>query len=54
MAWLFIVAAGIFETGFAVALKMSHGMTRLGSTVGFALCALASLGAAGPNGTGRE
>lgn len=42
MAWLFIVTAGIFETGFAVALKMSHGMTRLWPTVGFALCALAS------------
>ncbi len=42
MAWLLIVAAGIFETGFAVALKLSHGMTRLGPTVGFALCALAS------------
>ena len=29
MAWLTILAAGLFETGFAVALKMSHGMTRL-------------------------
>jgi quaternary ammonium compound-resistance protein SugE len=44
MAWLMIVAAGLFETGFAVALKMSHGLTRLGPTVAFALCALASFG----------
>ena len=42
MAWLIIVAAGVFETGFAVALKLSHGMTRLWPTVGFAACALAS------------
>jgi len=42
MAWLVIVVAGIFETGFAVALKLSHGMTRLWPTVGFAACALTS------------
>jgi quaternary ammonium compound-resistance protein SugE len=42
MAWLIIFAAGIFETGFAVLLKLSHGMTRLWPTVGFAVCALIS------------
>jgi quaternary ammonium compound-resistance protein SugE len=42
MAWLVIVVAGMFETGFAVALKLSHGMTRLWPTAGFALCALTS------------
>ena len=42
MAWLTILAAGLFETGFAVALKMSHGMTRLWPTVVFAVCALLS------------
>ena len=42
MGWLTIVAAGLFETGFAVSLKLSHGMTRLGPTVSFALCALLS------------
>ena len=42
MAWLVIVVAGIFETGFALALKLSHGMTRLWPTVGFAVCALTS------------
>jgi quaternary ammonium compound-resistance protein SugE len=42
MAWLTILAAGLFETGFAVALKLSHGMNRLWPTVGFAVCALLS------------
>jgi len=42
MPWLIILAAGMFETGFAVSLKLSHGMTRLWPTVGFAVCALIS------------
>ena len=42
MTWLLIVAAGLFETGFAVSLKLSHGMTRLWPTVSFAACALLS------------
>lgn len=42
MAWLTIVAASVFETGFAVLLKLSHGMTRLWPTVGFCGCALVS------------
>ena len=42
MAWLMVLAAGLFETGFAVALKLSHGMTRLWPTVIFAVCALLS------------
>lgn len=44
MAWFLIVMAGLFETGFAVLLKQSHGFTRLWPTVGFALCALVSFG----------
>lgn len=44
MAWLTILAAGLFETGFAVALKLSHGMTRPWPTAAFAVCALASFG----------
>ncbi len=44
MAWLIIITAGIFETGFAVFLKMSHGLTKLWPTVGFAVCALISFG----------
>ena len=44
MAWLLVIVAGLFETGFAVLLKQSHGITRLGPTVGFAVCALISFG----------
>ncbi len=44
MAWLMVVVAGMFETGFAVLLKQSHGITRLWPTVGFAVCALISFG----------
>jgi quaternary ammonium compound-resistance protein SugE len=42
MAWFLLIVAGIFETGFAVLLKQSHGITRLWPTIGFAACALAS------------
>ncbi len=44
MAWVVVITAGIFETGFAVFLKMSHGLTKLWPTVGFAICALISFG----------
>jgi quaternary ammonium compound-resistance protein SugE len=44
MAWLLVVVAGVFETGFAVLLKQSHGITRLAPTAGFAVCALVSFG----------
>jgi quaternary ammonium compound-resistance protein SugE len=42
MAWFLLVTAGIFETGFAVFLKQSHGISRLWPTAGFAACALIS------------
>ncbi|MGH8962770.1 MAG: DMT family transporter [Jatrophihabitantaceae bacterium] len=42
MAWLLLIVAGLFETGFAICLKLSHGLTRVGPTVLFALFALAS------------
>lgn len=42
MAWLLVIVAGLLETGFAVCLKQSHGLTRLWPTVGFALFALGS------------
>jgi quaternary ammonium compound-resistance protein SugE len=44
MAWVALVAAGLFETGFAVSLKLSKGLTVLWPTVAFALCALISFG----------
>jgi quaternary ammonium compound-resistance protein SugE len=44
MDWTLLALAGLFETGFAVFLKQSHGMSRLWPTVGFAACALISFG----------
>ena len=44
MAWLLVLVAGVFEIGFAVPLKQSHGITRVWPTVGFAICALISFG----------
>jgi quaternary ammonium compound-resistance protein SugE len=44
MAWVALVAAGLFETGFAVFLKQSHGFRELWPTLGFATCALTSFG----------
>ena len=43
-AWLLVIVAGLFETGFAVLLKQSHGITELWPTFGFAVCALISFG----------
>jgi quaternary ammonium compound-resistance protein SugE len=44
MAWVALVAAGLFETGFAVCLKLSDGLRVWWPTVGFALSALISFG----------
>ncbi|MDR2985795.1 MAG: multidrug efflux SMR transporter [Nocardiopsaceae bacterium] len=44
MAWVMLITAGLFETGFAVFLKLSHGLTRLWPTTAFAICALISFG----------
>jgi quaternary ammonium compound-resistance protein SugE len=44
MAWVLLVVAGLFETGFAVMLKQSSQLTRLWPTVAFAACALISFG----------
>ena len=44
MAWALVLVAGLFETGFAVLLKLSHGISRLWPTAGFAACALISFG----------
>lgn len=44
MAWVALVAAGMFETAFAVFLKLSNGLTTLWPTVAFAASALASFG----------
>ncbi|MBV9382195.1 MAG: multidrug efflux SMR transporter [Streptosporangiaceae bacterium] len=44
MAWVAIVAAGLFETAFAVFLKLSDGMSQAWPTAGFAVSALISFG----------
>ena len=44
MAWVALVAAGLFETAFAVCLKLSDGLRVFWPTVGFALSALTSFG----------
>src|SRR5579862_3079136 len=44
MAWVTLIGAGVFEMAFAVLLKLSHGLTRLWPTVGFAVAALVSFG----------
>ncbi len=35
MAWFYLLAAGVFEVAFAVALKLSDGFSRLWPTIGF-------------------
>jgi quaternary ammonium compound-resistance protein SugE len=44
MAWVALVAAGFFETGFAVCLKLSNGLRVPWPVAGFACCALISFG----------
>jgi quaternary ammonium compound-resistance protein SugE len=44
VAWLIIIVAGLFETAFAVCLKLSNGMSQPWPTAGFALSALLSFG----------
>jgi quaternary ammonium compound-resistance protein SugE len=43
MAWIYLVAAGLFEVGWAIGLKFTDGFTRLWPTVGTALSMAASL-----------
>lgn len=42
MAWLFVVVAGLFETLFAISLKLSDGFRNLGWTVAFIVFAALS------------
>jgi quaternary ammonium compound-resistance protein SugE len=44
MAWALLIGAGIFETGFAVMLKLSDGFSKLLPTILFAIFALVSFG----------
>ena len=47
MAWVVLFVAGLFETGWAVALKYSEGFTRPWPTVWAALSMVASVGLLG-------
>src|SRR5918998_4294127 len=44
MAWAMVIVAGLFETAFAVSLKLSDGFSRWGWTIAFAVCAVISFG----------
>lgn len=44
MAWLFLILGGIFETGFAIMLKESQGLSRLWPSLGFFVSATISFG----------
>ncbi len=35
MAWVYLVAAGLFEVGFTTCLKLSDGLTKLAASIGF-------------------
>src|SRR6185437_9107536 len=53
MAWVALVAAGLFETAFAVCLKLSDGLRVFWPTVGFAAYAVwTGIGAAGAAAAG--
>ena len=47
MNWFILVVAGLFEIGWAVGLKYTHGFTRLWPTVGTLLSMIISLGMLG-------
>ncbi|GAA4101713.1 DMT family transporter [Nonomuraea soli] len=44
MAWIFLVAAGLFEVAMAYSLKMSSGFSQLWWTVSFLVFAVTSFG----------
>ena len=43
MAWVILVFAGLFETGWAIGLKYSHGFTKLWPTIWTVLAMVVSL-----------
>jgi quaternary ammonium compound-resistance protein SugE len=43
MEWIYLVVAGIFETGWAVGMKYSQGMTRFYPTVFMVMCLVISM-----------
>ena len=47
MAWVVLFVAGLFEVGWAVAFKYTHGFTRLWPTAAAAVSVVVSLGLLG-------
>lgn len=47
MAWIYLFIAGVFEIGWAIGLKYTHGFTRLVPTVLTVASMVASLGLLG-------
>jgi len=47
VAWIVLLVAGLFEVGWAVALKYTQGFTRLWPTVGFGVSMALSVGLLG-------
>lgn len=43
MAWVVLIAAGLFEVGWAVCLKYTKGFTQFWPTLGFGVSMLASV-----------
>ncbi len=43
MAWIILLVAGLFETGWAIGLKYTQGFTRLWPTVGTVVAMIISL-----------
>ena len=42
MAWVLVIVAGLFETAFAVSLKLSDGFSRIGWSIAFIVSAIIS------------
>jgi quaternary ammonium compound-resistance protein SugE len=42
MAWLILIAAGVFEVGFTTSMKYAHGFSRPWPTVAFLVCVVLS------------
>ena len=47
MSWIILVVAGLFEVGWAIGLKYTHGFTRLWPTVGTLTAMAISVGLLG-------
>jgi quaternary ammonium compound-resistance protein SugE len=43
MEWIYLIVAGMFETGWAVGMKYSEGMTRFYPTVFMVMCLVISM-----------